>query len=150
METGALRILATGGAPDRAAAALRANPKGIVPLPALFAVTWSRKPNVSEMVASNTSVLDADGDVSSLGEAPQRRQRHASIPGMSPMFVSQAVSVLAYIHERDAGLVARLADQLPRGASVETVLASSATLPHDVAGLEAEWRKWLRRSAKRR
>ena len=148
MHAGALRILAAGGAPDRAAAALRTKPKGIVPLPALFAVTWPAEPNAVEMAAPDAAVLDADR--SALGEPPPRRQRRTPIPGVSPMFGSQAVSVLAFIHERDAGLVARLADELPRGASVDAVLASSATLPHDVAGLEAEWRKWLRRSTKRR
>jgi hypothetical protein len=58
--------------------------------------------------------------------------------------------VLAFLHERDASLVRRLADDLPRGASVENVLASSTTLPHDVSGLDAAWRKWLQRSARRR
>ena len=35
------------------------------------------------------------------------------------MFVAQSVSVLAFIHDRDPALVARLTDELTRGATVE-------------------------------
>ena len=115
MEAGTLRMLGSAGAPDRAAAELRANRKGIIPLESLFGVSWQRAPN------------DA-----------------------SALFIAQSVSVLSFIHERDAALVARLADELPRGTPVSHVLATSATLPHDVGALDAEWRKWLQRSARRR
>jgi hypothetical protein len=30
------------------------------------------------------------------------------------------------------------------------VLSTSLTLPHDVAGLDAEWRKWLKKAARRK
>jgi hypothetical protein len=70
------------------------------------------------------------------------------VPGVSPVFLAQSVSVLAFIHERDAALVARLADETSRGVSIESVLASSTTLPHDVAGLDAAWRQWLERNQK--
>jgi hypothetical protein len=108
MEIGALRILGTGGAPDRAAMELRANEKAIVPLATLFAARSARW----------------------------------------PVFMAQSVSVLAFMHDRDPGLVARLADALPRGNSVERVLASSTTLPHDVAALDVTWRKWLQANQK--
>ena len=34
--------------------------------------------------------------------------------------------------------------------SIPDVLASSKTLPHDVAGLDAAWREWLKRTQSRR
>jgi hypothetical protein len=91
------------------------------------------------------------GDNGDVYETPQRRPvRRDVMPGVSPVFMAQAVSVLAFMHDRDPGLVARLADALPRGNSVESVLASSTTLPHDVAGLDAAWRQWLKRKPKPR
>ena len=149
IEIGALRILGTGGAPDRAARELRANEKAIVPLATLFAVR-SGRPNATDVArvagAGQFDVGD-DGDVY---EAPQRRAvRRDVMPGVSPAFMAQSVSVLAFLHDRDAGFVARLVDALPRGSSVEGVLASSTTLPHDVAGLDAAWRQWLKRAQKK-
>lgn len=69
---------------------------------------------------------------------------------VGPLFVPQSVSVLAFMRERDPTIIARLADELPRGRTVPDVLAKSATLPRDVARLEAEWKKWVERVAKRR
>jgi hypothetical protein len=69
---------------------------------------------------------------------------------VGPLFVPQSVSVLAFMRERDPTIVARLADELPRGRTVPDVVANSGTLPHDVARLEAEWKKWVERVAKRR
>ena len=149
MEAGALRIMASGGAPDRAAAELRANQKGIVPLAKLFAVAWQRKPNALEIARSGMGRLDDDEVRMIEGPSAARPPREA-IPGISPLFIAQSVSVLAFLHERDASLVKRLADDLPRGASVENVLASSTTVPRDLPGLDAEWRKWLQRAARRR
>jgi hypothetical protein len=126
LEAAALRIIASGGARDRAAAELRADQKGIVPLTSLFAVRWEREPNAMEIVRPGATL------------------------GVSPLFIAQSVSLLTFIHERDGGTVARLADELPRGASVADVLRSSTVLPHEVAGLEAEWRTWLKQSARRR
>lgn len=150
IEIGALRILGSGGAPDRAAMELRANEKAILPLATLFGVR-SEKPNATDLArvagAGQFEVGD-DGDVS---ETPQRRPvRRDVMPGVSPVFMSQSVSVLTFMHDRDPGLVARLADALPRGNSVESVLAASTTLPHDVAALDAAWRQWLRRAQKQR
>lgn len=150
MEAGALRILASGGAPDRAAAELRANQKGIVSLASLFAVAWQRKPNAMEIARSGLGRFDDDADIRMIDGPSAARPRRDAIPGVPPLFIAQSVSVLAFLHERDASLVKRLADDLPRGASVENVLASSTTLPHDVSGLDAAWRKWLQRSARRR
>jgi hypothetical protein len=149
MEAGALRIMASGGAPDRATAELRANQKGIVPLASLFAVAWQRRPNATEIVRSGSMAFDVDGE-RAFDEPPPTRTRRDQSGGVSSLFIAQSVSVLAFIHERDAALIARLADELPRGASFETVLASSATLPHDGPAFETEWRKWLQRSARRR
>ena len=150
MEAGALRILANGGAPDRAAAELRANPKEIVPLASLFAVRWQRRPNAMEIAQPGSMPFDAESDRPTLEAPAPARQRHDSIPGVSSLFIAQSVSVLAFIHEREASAIARLAEELPRGASVESVLASSRTLPRDLPTFEAEWRKWLQRSARRR
>jgi hypothetical protein len=152
MEAGSLRIMASGGAPDRAAAELRANQKGMVALTSLFAVTWQRRPNALEIARGGAGARDgdADDDLRMIGGTSVDRRGREPIPGVSPLFIAQSVSVLAFLHERDVALIARLADDLPRGASIENVLASSTMLPHSVAGLEAEWRKWLQRSARRR
>ena len=152
LEAAALRIIASGGAPDRAAAELRANQKGIVPLGSLFAVRWERRPNAMEIVRSGPRRFDPDdvGDTFD-GPAPERARAPSEARGdVSPLFVAQSVSLLTFIHERDGAIVAHLADELPRGASVADVLRSSTVLPHDVLGLEAEWRTWLKRSARRR
>jgi hypothetical protein len=42
--------------------------------------------------------------------------------------------------------VPKLADELARGGSIPDVLASSTTLPHDVAALDAAWRDWVKQS----
>jgi hypothetical protein len=150
IEIGALRILGAGGAPDRAAMELRANEKAIVPLTTLFAVR-SAKPNVTDIARVAGAGQFEVGDNGDVYEGPQRRPvRRDVIPGVSAVFMAQSVSVLAFMHDRDPGLVARLADALPRGNSIESVLASSATLPHDVAGLDAAWRQWLKRAQKAR
>jgi hypothetical protein len=150
IEIGALRILGAGGAPDRAAMELRANEKAIVPLATLFAVR-SAKPNATDIARVAGAGQFEVGDDGDVYETLQRRPvRRDLIPGVSPAFMAQSVSVLAFMHDRDPGLVARLADALPRGNSIESVLASSATLPHDVAGLDSAWRQWLRRTQKQR
>ncbi len=69
--------------------------------------------------------------------------------GVSPLFIAQSVSVLSFVHEREPAMVGRLIDDLSRGAPIPDVLASSTALPHDVAGLDAAWRDWLKRTAKR-
>jgi hypothetical protein len=150
IEIGALRILGSGGAPDRAAMELRANEKAIVPLSTLFGIR-SAKPNAADVVRAAGAGQFEVGDNGDVYETPQRRPvRHDVMPGISPVFMAQSVSVLAFMHDRDPGLVARLADALPRGNSIESVLASSASLPHEIAGLDAAWRQWLERSQSRR
>jgi hypothetical protein len=77
------------------------------------------------------------------------RVRREGGAGVSPLFIAQSVSVLTFIHEREPAMVGRLIDDVSRGASIPDVLASSTMLPHDVAGLDAAWRGWLERTAKR-
>ena len=151
IEAGALRILGTAGAAARATAELRADEKAIVPLSSLFAVRWQRKPNAVDITRAGTGgQVAADDDILPFGGRARPRARREAVPGASPVFLAQSVSVLAFIQQRDPALVARLMDELARGASVDDVLASSTTLPHDVASLDAEWRKWLEKSARRR
>jgi len=153
IEAGALRILGAAGAPDRAAMELRADEKAIMPLASLFAVKW-RKPNATDIARTGSpgqfaTVEDGDESFDSPSRVRDTRERRAIVPGVSPVFLAQSVSVLAFIHERDAALVARLTDETSRGASIDGVLASSTTLPHDVAGLDAAWRQWLKRKGRR-
>ena len=155
IEAAALRILSTSGAPDRAAAELRANEKAIVPLASLFAAAWQRRPNAMDIARAGSrgplGVGDDGDDVVLEGPSRARPRREPAVaPGISTTFLAQSVSVLAFIHGRDPALVGRLTDELTRGATIESVLASSTSVPHDVASLDAEWRKWLKQSARRR
>jgi hypothetical protein len=149
IEAGALRILGNGGASDRAAAELRADSKNIMPLASLFAVGFPAKPNALEIVRAGASRYDLDDEDLRQETLMRARVRREGGAGVSPLFIAQSVSVLRFIHEREPAMVGRLVDDLSRGASIPDVLASSTTLPHDVAGLDAAWRDWLERSAKR-
>ncbi|HUQ80559.1 MAG TPA: hypothetical protein VM076_05470, partial [Gemmatimonadaceae bacterium] len=149
MEAGALRILGNSGAAVRAAAELKAQPKGIVPLASLFAVGWQATPNAMEIVRSGTNRFEMDDEDVRQEALMRGRTRREPAAGVSPMFIAQSVSVLTFLNDRDPGFVARLADALPRGNAVATVLATSTTLPHDVAGLDAAWRQWLQRTQKK-
>ena len=102
-----------------------------------------------EIVRTGAGGFDLDDEERRRDAAARARERRDAAPGASPLFISQSVSLLAFIHEKDPALVARLADELPRGASIPDVLASSAKLPHDVAGLDAAWREWLKRGQPR-
>jgi hypothetical protein len=150
IEAGALRILGTAGAPDRAAAELRADSKNIMPLASLFTVGWPGRPNALEIVQSGANRYDLDDEDLRQGTMMRGRVRREGATGVSPLFIAQSVSVLSFIHERDPALVGRLADELSRGASIPDVLAASTKLPHDLAGLDAAWREWLKRSGSRR
>jgi hypothetical protein len=149
IEAGAVRMLGTAGAADRAADELRLDPKHIVSLATLFTYAWPVRPDAATIVRIEDSRFDLDTD-GRQNAGRTRGQRESEPGGASPLFISQSVSVLAFIHERDPRLVARLADELSRGASIPDVLASSRTLPHDVAGLDAAWREWLKRTQRNR
>lgn len=146
IEAGALRILGASGAPGRAAAELRADSKHILPLASLFGVRWAEVPNVAEIVRAGAGRFELDED----GARPRRRDLPPGASGVSPLFIAQSVSVLSFLHERDPELVGRLVDELARGRAMSDVFAMSTRLPRDIAALDAEWRTWERRSARRR
>ena len=149
IEAGALRILGGAGAPDRADAELRADEKHIVPLATLFATTWPARPNAMEIVRAGSAPFELDSERPH-DAATRARERRDAAPGVSPLFIAQSVSVLAFLHDRDPGLIARLADELTRSGSISDVLASSSTLPHDVTGLDTAWRDWLKKGQRNR
>jgi hypothetical protein len=120
-----------------------------VPLATLFATTWSAPPNAIEIARAGSTPFDLDAE-GQHAAATRARERRDAAPGVSPLFISQSVSLLAFLHDRDPGLVARLADELTRGGSIPDVLASSSTLPHDVTGLDAAWRDWLKKGQRNR
>jgi hypothetical protein len=150
IEAGALRILGSGGAPDRANDEIRADPKHVMPLASVFAVAWSRQPNAMEIARPGISQFGLDDEALREQAATRARERREEAPGASPLFIAQSVSVLAFIHDKDPALVSRLADELSRGASIPDVLASSSVLPHDIAGLDAAWHDWLKKEQKAR
>jgi len=148
METGALAILGGGGAEERANDELRADPKDIMPLASLFATTAAR-PNAMEIVRAGAKRFgfgQAGRQHDAAARAPERRD---VAPGASPLFISQSVSVLTFLRDRDREIVPKLADELARGGSIPDVLASSVTLPHDVAALDAAWREWVKQGQRR-
>jgi hypothetical protein len=149
VEAGALRILGSSGAAVRAAAELKAEPKGIVPLVSLFVVGWQARPNALEIVRSGAGRFEMDEEDRRQESVARQRGQRGPPAGVSPVFIAQSVSVLTFLNDRDPGFVARLADALPRGNAVATVLATSTTLPHDVASLDAAWRQWLQRTQKK-
>ena len=121
-----------------------------MPLASLFAVGWPNRPNAVDIVRSGASRYDLDDEDLRQQDAARARNRRDGSAGVAPLFIAQSVSVLTFIHDRDPALVGRLADELSRGASIPDVLASSKTLPHDLAGLDAAWREWLKRTQSRR
>jgi hypothetical protein len=145
LEAATLRTLAAPAAADRALAELR-GAKHVVPLDSLFGVTWRARPNAAEMLRTGAARLDAEEE----NLRPRRREEIRGPAGVSPLFISQSVSVLHFLRERDPELVGRLVDEAARGRPMSAVLAASGRLPHDVAALDAEWRRWLQRSARRR
>ena len=146
IETGALAILGGGGAEERANDELRADPKHVVPLASLFATTASARPNAMEIMRAGANRFGLGYAGRQHDAATRAQERRDAAPGASPLFISQSVSVLTFLHDRDPGIVPRLADELARGGSIPDVLASSTTLPHDVAALDAAWRDWLKHS----
>jgi hypothetical protein len=143
VETGALAILGGGGAEERAHDELRADPKHILPLASLFATAASARPNAMEILRAGATRFGLGQAGRQHTAAARVQERRDAAPGASPLFISQSVSVLTFLHDRDPGIVPRLADELARGGSIPDVLASSATLPHDVAALDAAWHDWL-------
>src|SRR5690349_203632 len=75
IEAGALRILGSGGAPDRANAELRADTKHIVPLASLFSVAWSAPPNAVEIVRPGLSRFGLDDEADRPGMAGRVYER---------------------------------------------------------------------------
>jgi hypothetical protein len=146
VETAALAILGAGGAEQRANDELRADPRQIVPLASLFATASSARPNAMDIVRAGANRYGFGQAGRQHDAAARAPERHDAAPGASPLFISQSISVLSFLHDRDPGIVPRLADELARGGSIPDVLASSATLPHDVAALDAAWRDWLKGS----
>ena len=144
IETGALAILGSGAAEDRANEELRADPKHVMPLASLFATTTSVRPNAMEILRARASRFDPENEGRRHQAAARAPERRDAAPGASPLFISQSVSVLAFLHDRDPGIVPKLADELARGGSIPDVLASSTILPHDVAALDAAWRDWVK------
>jgi hypothetical protein len=146
IETGALAILGGGGAEERANEELRADPKHVLPLAALFATTGPARPNAMEIVRAGANRFGmGQAGRQHYGAARTLEPRDAA-PGTSPLFMSQSVSVLTFLHDRDPGIVPKLAEELARGGSIPDVLASSTTLPHDVEALDAAWHDWLKHS----
>jgi len=150
IEASALRILGNTGAVDHSIAKLKADSRNIMPLASLFAVGWPSRPNAVEIVRTGANGYDLDDVDLRQAEATRARNRRDGGASVSPLFIAQSVSVLTFIHERDPVLVGRLADELSRGVPIPDVLASSKTLPHDVAGLDTAWREWLKRTQSRR
>ena len=146
IETGALAILGGGGAEERANDEVRADPKHVVPLASLFATTSSARPNAMQIMRAGANRFGM-GQAGRRHDAATRTQElREDASGASPLFISQSVSVLTFLHDRDPGIVPKLADELARGGSIPDVLVSSTTLPHDVAGLDTAWREWLKHS----
>jgi hypothetical protein len=121
-----------------------------VPLASLFSVAWTVPPNALEVVHPGASRFGLDDAEDRREAAARARERRDAAPGASPLFIAQATSLLGFLHDRDPGLLGRLADELTRGGSIPDVLASSRTLPHDVSGLDAAWRDWLKKSQRSR
>ena len=150
LEAGAIRLLASPGAAARSTAEVQGNSKAVLPLTTLFAVRWPSRPNAGQIIGINRDASEDDVMMGGRVEGPRQDRERRNLPGVAPIFVAQSVSVLAFMRERDPSFVGRLADELSRGRSVSDVLSTSITLPHDIAGLEAEWQKWVKRSSKRR
>ena len=150
VEAGAIRLLASPGAAARSTAEVQGSSKAVLPLATLFAVRWPSRPNAGQITGIDREALGDDVVMGGRVEGPRQARDGRTLPGVAPIFIAQSVSVLAFMRERDPSFVGRLADALSRGRSVSDVLSTSITLPHDIAGLEAEWQKWVRRSSKRR
>jgi hypothetical protein len=150
VEAAAIRLLASPGAAARSTAEVQGSSKAVLPLATLFAVRWPSRPNAGQITGIDREALGDDVVMGGRVEGPRQARDGRTLPGVAPIFIAQSVSVLAFMRERDPSFVGRLADALSRGRSVSDVLSTSITLPHDIAGLEAEWQKWVRRSSKRR
>ena len=144
IEAAALAIIGGSGAEERANEELRADPKHVEPLATLFATTAPARPNAMEIVRAGSSRFGI-GQAGRQHYGAGRAQERRDVPPGASLFMSQSVSVLTFLHDRDPGIVPRLADELARGGSIPDVLASSTTLPHDVEALDAAWRDWLKR-----
>ena len=60
------------------------------------------------------------------------------------LFRAQAVSFAIFLAEHEGReFLGRLADRLLSGEAAETALASAATLPDDLPGMEKAWKEWM-------
>jgi hypothetical protein len=66
------------------------------------------------------------------------------------LFRAQSVAFAIFLAEHEGReFLGTLTDRLLSGESAETALAAATTLPDDVAGMEKEWKAWLRKLAAR-
>lgn len=116
-----------------------------MPLATLFAVPLPDGWSVHE--AARGSSGTSPNTVTRTASARDRSTPDASTR-ITPRFGAQALSVLSYLHERDPSVIPALANGLAQGRPIEDVLRSSTVLPHDLAGLDADWRQWARHRPK--
>jgi hypothetical protein len=66
------------------------------------------------------------------------------------LFRARAVAFAIFLAEHEGReFLGTLTDRLLSGESAETALASAATLPDDLAGIEKAWKDWMRKLASR-
>jgi hypothetical protein len=136
-EVAATNLLTDPSSGEEFAVALRTQLKRVVSLDSLFAAAV---PDAQLAPGPSDSLR-----VSFTREQPTRQgARSRRLAAGDVLVVAQATSLLAFIHERDPALVAALMRQLVGGGDVTAALAASNTLPHDLAALDREWRRWLR------
>lgn len=143
LEMGAVMLMTSPGAGERADGIVRSRLREAPPLDALFGVAWPEGSTVLD------AVRVAEGERLTGRTSVQRagRARPTATTGRfgGLVFVAQATSVLSFLRERDPRLVASLVGALADGRAMPEVLSTSSALPHDAAALDAAWRTWLRK-----
>ena len=82
------------------------------------------------------------------GEPPVRRSANRRMQ-RADIFIAESQALVDMIAEREGdAFLGWMTDELARGATMPAVLATAASLPRDVAGLDQAFRDWL--SSKRR
>jgi hypothetical protein len=104
-----------------------------LPLDSLFAMEHPSLPTLRQMLAQAQS------------ESGAAVGRHTTTPSTDPLlFYAQSHSVATFVVEvADPRVMARLADALAAGGTMEQALAAEPALPSSVTDLEAAWRRWL-------